>query len=127
MSNLDFLEGWAGVDGTPQPQTEAQQNAANQERQEAYELASAVLATFGTPTGKRVLAEMRAASIEKPVLTVNRSLVDRMLEMQITPEQWLWLRAGQNSVIHWVDEQIVRALEGPPVDEQPVADEGTEE
>lgn len=115
--SLDFLNsgGWDAINQATQ-QPEKTPDEVKDELLAEYELASMVSATFASEgPGRAVLAELRANTIDKPTLNAGPpSLVHTMMDMQITPEQWLWMRAGQNSVIHWIEAQILKAIEGPP-------------
>ena len=114
--SLDFLNstGWDAIN-----QATAEPAQSKEEIQAAidaeYELAAFVASTFAEgSSGKYVLDALRKHTVDKPVIQASQGLTEQLLDMQITSEQWLWMRAGQNSVIHWIDGQIQKAIDGPP-------------
>lgn len=115
---LEFLNdtGWDGLNQETAKLSEEQVAAVQEAQQQAYEMASLVNSVLGNQNaaGALLLSYLRKRTIEHPTIEVGGSVAHDRLDMQITPDQWLWIRAGQNSVIHWLERQIEMALAGPP-------------
>jgi hypothetical protein len=109
---LQRLEGWDAVNRTGLTAEEA---AEVQRRTLAeFETSKLYADVFMNGRGPELLEHWRERLFETPTIHVAGSIGHNQIDMVITPEQWLWIRAGQNSVLHHVLAMIDMAREGPP-------------
>lgn len=105
-------EGWGAVDasGLSREEAEAQQTALLEE----FDEARLVFDVFSEGRGPELFELLRQKLFETPTVQVVGQIGHSDLQMAITPEQWLWIRAGQNSVLHWLRGLMEQARKGPP-------------
>lgn len=108
----DFLTGeW----NFPSPEQEAKAQAVSDEDQErraldVYDADCVVRDCFTQGAGPAALGILKAMTIDQPCFNP---------EVTINPDQFGYLREGQNSVIREIEKRIARAERGPPTVNRP--------
>lgn len=122
MSNnppaFDWLFPQGAPDGLPADTEEAK---AEQQRQlEAMqaaenELNQLVASVLRNGRGPELLQWLRDCTIESPLLKLNNA-AGQMAgnEFPLSPAEWAYVRAGQNSVIHELERRIALAMQPAP-------------
>lgn len=100
----------------PFTEEEKAAQAANQEVNEAVELARMeearlFFAVFGTGRGPELLDLLRGKTIELPLMDVSGSLVRG--EVALSPAEWAYVREGQNSIVREIEAQLKLATRPP--------------
>lgn len=67
------------------------------------------LDVFGTPAGSALLEDLRARTIEMPLMDVG-GVIGKAPEIGIGPAEWAFYREGQNSVIRYIETMMRHAL-----------------
>lgn len=116
---MDPNDAFSWLSGTPPTEGEAFDDAAREANAEmaaeAAELAMIparlIYAAFSTPDGAEALQWLRERTVQVPLMDVSRSSVQG--EVALSPAEWAYVRAGQNSVVELIDAQIKLALNPP--------------
>lgn len=109
---LDWLktEGWPALN--PEA-TDAEKLAATKALLEEFETAKLFHAVFAFGRGPELLDHLRAVTIETPIYARDQ-IAFNALEIPLSPEQYVWVRVGQQSVFHHIRAMLMKAVEGPP-------------
>lgn len=114
--NPDWLtggtgEGWdAFRDRTPEEIATANEEAMIAE----YEEAKLVHDVMRNGRGPELMELLRERTLMIPATRMTGVLARELLEIPVTPEQWLWIRTGMNIVFNYFEAEIVKAERGPP-------------
>lgn len=79
-----------------------------------WEMAKLAHDVFAIGRGPELLEHIRDMTIEWPMVRVSGAVGHADLDMAITPDQWLWIRTGQNSMYFWLRGLLEQARKGPP-------------
>jgi hypothetical protein len=109
---LGPVGGWDAVNATGL--TREQADKRQEEILAGYDEARLVFDVLGRGRGPELLAVLQGRLIETPVFRLGGQIGHNTIEFPITPEQWLWIRAGQNSVFFWFRDMLAAAIAGPP-------------
>lgn len=105
------------------PGEEVSNEAAEAMERERMEVANMVKrALIDNPDGAMLLDYLVNATIMTPMMMVNKA-VPIVGEVAMSPADWAYCREGQNSVVHWMREQIQISL-NPPQSQQQDQDNG---
>lgn len=107
-----------GMAGSPEEADARQANTENMEaaRLHQLELANLFADVFvRSPRGPELLDQLRGSTIEVGLLSVSAASVQS--EIALTPEQWMCIREGQNSIVRMIEDQIRIAM--MPAEVQP--------
>ena len=111
LSWLQSPEGWDGLNAQA---TEGEERADVKALLAEFEVAKLFHAVFVGGRGPELLAHLRERLFRTPIYSIN-AIGFNELQMPLTPDQWCWMRVGQNSVLHHVEAMIDKAIDGPPV------------
>lgn len=89
---------------------------ANREANEAarladYENAKLFFDVLMTGRGPELMEHLRNSTIEVPLMEVSGSLVRG--EVALGPDQWAFLREGQNSIVRYMESRCRDAMKEP--------------
>lgn len=98
----------------PEKAAELNQEAIAKANLEALEIAKKYYALFHTGVGAEVLQDLRNKTIEVSLFDINRSIVQA--QMALSPADWAYIRGGQNSIVHHIEEQIAFAMQPPEIE-----------
>ena len=114
--SLPWLEaadtGWDAVNASGL--TKEQADKRQEEVLATFEEARLVFDVFARGRGPELLSYLQQKLIETPAFRTTGQIGHDTLPFNIAPEQWLWIRAGQNSVFFWVRDMLAAAIAGPP-------------
>lgn len=115
LSGFDWLAQQVGFEqGEAADTTEA----ARQAQQEQMETAQMIKrALIDNPDGAILLDYLTQATIMTPMMAVSRSLPTDG-EVALSPADWAYVREGQNSVIHFLRNQISLAMNPPKTEKE---------
>lgn len=102
-------EGWDGIAGIEAGEA-AKRQASEAEDRLAGSLAFAYLEAFSSDAGRRVLADLRAMTVEREMLPETIKHGYPVTSEQLVP--FVAFREGQNQIIKWIESAMKRATEG---------------
>jgi len=115
LSGFDWLAQQVGFE---QGEAGDTAEATRQAMQEQMELAQLIKrALVDNDDGVRLLDYLTQATILTPMMAVSRSLPTDG-EVALSPADWAYVREGQNSVIHFLRNQISLAMNPPKMENQ---------
>lgn len=111
LSWLKSPEGWDALN--QQGATPEEAKADTKALLAEYETAKLFFEVFAAGRGPELIEHLRAVLFETPIYSTN-AIAFNDLQIPLTPDQWCWVRVGQNSVLHHIRAMVAKALEGPP-------------
>jgi hypothetical protein len=108
---LQSPEGWGALNNSGA--TEAEAASDTRALLAEYELAKLFFDVFSGGRGPELLRHLEEVLFFTPIYATN-AIAFNDLQIPLTPEQWCWVRVGQNSVLHHIRAMLVKAVDGPP-------------
>lgn len=114
-SAFDWLSQQAG---TPQEDIEQNKQMTRDARMAALELATMIKrALVDNDAGVQLLDFLTEKTIMTPLMHVSSSIATGG-EVALSPADWCHIRAGQNSVVHFLRDQISLAMQPQPTENE---------
>lgn len=112
---MNANDAFSWLAGTPMPEGAEELNHDMQvaAAEEAMIPARTIFAAFSTPEGAEALSILRDRTVGVPLMDVSRSMVQG--EVALSPAEWAYVRAGQNSVVEFIEAQMELARNPPQV------------
>ncbi len=106
---FSWLPGGLGGEGEARDAPEQNKAMLEEAARQRREVSRLFHDVFGQGRGPELLELMRAYTIELDLFVVSTTIGNAQREMGINPSDWAYHRNGQNSVVRWIEQELMNA------------------